>query len=61
LATVALRLARDTSNISASKKALAPFFAEALKQAIRQAGDLHQAGEDRPLLNRLWFWLVSFP
>lgn len=59
LAEVAIKLARDRAMISASKRALAPLFAEALKDAIRDAGDLHVAGGNRPLLRRLWYWLVS--
>jgi len=59
LANVALKLARDRALIRADKKPMAPLFAEALKRAIRDAGDLHTAGTYRPFLHHLWIWLVA--
>lgn len=61
LANVALALAREEryGAIHATKTSLAPHFADTLEDAIRRAGHLAKAGNNRPLLARLWYWLVN--
>lgn len=61
LANVALELARDEryGAIRAAKTELAVHLADALEAAVREAGDLAEAGKHRPLLPRLWYWLIN--
>ncbi len=58
LTKLALKLAEDRGT-RVSKTELAFVFAEKLVGEIRRAGHLGEAGKRRPLLARLWYWIVS--
>lgn len=55
---LALTLAEDRG-IRVSKKELAAVLADKLVREIRRAGHVAEAGKRRPLLARLWYWIVS--
>jgi hypothetical protein len=60
-AEVARRLAgrQAYGAVSVGKKDFAPDLAETLKQTVRTAGHIADAGSERPLLARLWTWIVD--
>jgi hypothetical protein len=58
LTKLALKLAEDRG-IRVSKNELATVLADKLAREIRRAGHLAEAGKRRPLLARLWYWIVS--
>lgn len=58
LTKLALKLAEDRG-IRVSKPELAAVLADKLVREIRRAGHLAEAGKRRPLLARLWYWIVN--
>jgi hypothetical protein len=58
LTKLALRMAEDRGS-RVSKPELATVLAETLVRDIRRSGHIAEAGKRRPLLARLWFWIVS--
>jgi len=60
-AEVARRLARreQHGSVSVGKAEYAPDLAEILKETVRRAGHLADAGVERPLLAHLWRWIAD--
>ena len=58
LTGLALQLAEDRG-IRVSKPELAAVLAEKLVREIRRAGHLADAGQRRPLLAHLWYWIAN--
>lgn len=58
LAKTALQMA-EARGVRVSKTQLAGVLAEKLVREIRRAGHLADAGKRRPVLARLWYWIVN--
>lgn len=58
LTKLALKMAED-AGARVSKKELAVVLGDKLVSDIRRAGHLADAGKQRPLLRRLWFWIAN--
>ena len=60
LAKTALELA-ESRGVRVSKPELAAVLAEKLVREIKRSGHLADAGKRRPVLARLWYWIVNQP
>lgn len=58
LTKIAIQLAEERG-VRVSKPDLAVVFADRLVREIRRSGHIAEAGKRRPLLARLWYWIVS--